>query len=247
MPYNSPGRFITFEGGEGVGKSTQIRLLAQKLRQKGFDVTTTREPGGSPGAEAVRHVLLTGAAEEFGTRFEATLFAAARADHVAQVIRPAIEDGRVVLCDRFMDSTRVYQGATGNLEANFVHALERLALNGLTPDLTILLDMPAETGLARARARDEPKSPDTRDGATVSGQEGAPVVPVSDRFEREDLAIHETRRQAFLDLAESEPDRFRTIDADQSVEAIASAVLIAVHSVLPKGAQASRKAGGQGT
>jgi dTMP kinase len=110
------GLFVTFEGGEGTGKSTQIRLLADRLRRRGVDVLVTREPGGSPGAEAVRHVILSGAAEEYGTRMEAVLFAAARNDHVEEIIRPALGSGAVVLCDRFMDSSRVYQGITGNLE-----------------------------------------------------------------------------------------------------------------------------------
>jgi dTMP kinase len=109
------GFFVTFEGGEGAGKSTQIRLLAERVRDQGYEVVTTREPGGSPGAEAVRHVLLSGAAEPFGPGLEALLFAAARADHVEQVIRPAVDRGAVVLCDRFVDSSRVYQGVTGDL------------------------------------------------------------------------------------------------------------------------------------
>ena len=110
------GLFITFEGGEGAGKSTQITRLAEKLRARGYDVLVTREPGGSPGAEAVRHVLLSGAAEPFGPQMEAMLFAAARSDHVEQVIRPAVERGAIVLCDRFLDSSRVYQGVTGDLD-----------------------------------------------------------------------------------------------------------------------------------
>ena len=123
----TPGFFITFEGGEGAGKSTQITRLADKLRAAGHDVLVTREPGGSPGAEAVRHVLLSGAAEPFGPKMEAVLFAAARSDHVEQVIRPAVERGVIVLCDRFLDSTRVYQGVTGNLDPPFVEALEKVA------------------------------------------------------------------------------------------------------------------------
>ncbi|MGP3409715.1 dTMP kinase, partial [Escherichia coli] len=116
------GLFVTFEGGEGAGKSTQIRRLAEALRRKGHDVLTTREPGGSPGAEALRHVLLSGAAETYGVRMEAILFAAARNDHVENVIRPALSKGFIVLCDRFMDSSRVYQGVTGNLEPDLIDA-----------------------------------------------------------------------------------------------------------------------------
>jgi dTMP kinase len=134
---NSTGRFITFEGGEGVGKSTQIHRLANVLRRRGHDVLVTREPGGSLGAEAVRHVLLSGAAEEFGVRMEAMLFAAARSDHIEEVIRPAVAEGTIVLCDRFMDSSRVYQGVTGNLEPQ-VHPVnlerDRHQRHGAGPD-----------------------------------------------------------------------------------------------------------------
>src|SRR5262249_28317962 len=143
------GLFVTFEGGEGAGKSTQIRRLAETLKARGHDVLVTREPGGSPGAEAVRHVLLSGAAEAFGTRMEAFLFAAARNDHFEEVIRPALLAGKVVLCDRFMDSSRVYQGITGNLEPDFIDALQRVAINGIVPDCTLILDIPAKVGLER--------------------------------------------------------------------------------------------------
>jgi dTMP kinase len=154
------GLFVTFEGGEGAGKSTQIRRLADQLRRRGHDVLMTREPGGSPGAEAVRHVLLSGAAEEFGVRMEAILFAAARNDHVEEVIRPALESGAVVLCDRFIDSSRVYQGVTGNLEPDYIEALQRVAINGVVPDCTLILDLPAEVGLKRARKRGADSAPD---------------------------------------------------------------------------------------
>ncbi|WP_099867768.1 dTMP kinase [Pararhizobium haloflavum] len=199
------GVFITFEGGEGAGKSTQIRLLARSLQERGHDVAVTREPGGSPGAEAVRHVLLSGAAEEFGVRMEAILFAAARCDHVEVFIRPALSRGTIVLCDRFMDSSRVYQGVTGNLDPRFMETLERVAVNGMVPDLTIILDLPAIEGLKRARQRGE-----------------ASAAP--DRFEKEAIATHEKRREAFLDLAEREPDRCKVVDALQPVDAIAAAI-----------------------
>ncbi len=165
------GLFVTFEGGEGAGKSTQIRRLADRLRRAGHDVLLTREPGGSPGAEAVRHVLLSGAAEAYGTRMEAILFAAARNDHVEEVIRPALKTGAIVLCDRFIDSSRVYQGATGNLDPDLIEALQRIAIDGVLPDCTIILDLPAEKGLERARRR---------------GGDAAP-----DRFEREEVETHE--------------------------------------------------------
>jgi dTMP kinase len=211
------GLFVTFEGGEGTGKSTQIRLLADRLRRLGVDVLTTREPGGSPGGEAVRHVLLSGAAEEYGTRVEAVLFAAARNDHVEEVIRPALVSGAVVLCDRFLDSSRVYQGITGNLEPAFIHNLERVAINGVMPDCTIILDLPAAEGLKRARAR--------------SANDGPATAP--DRFEKEELDTHEKRREAFLDIADNEPLRCRVVDASGTPEAIAEKVFSIVEPLLP--------------
>ncbi len=208
------GRFITFEGGEGAGKSTQIQCLANSLKRHGYDVVKTREPGGSPGAEAVRHVLLSGAAEEFGVRMEAILFAAARSDHVEELIRPAIDAGKIVLCDRFMDSSRVYQGVTGNLEPDFVAALERVAINGMVPDMTIILDLPAEVGLGRARSR--------------AG--GDNVKP--DRFEKEDVSVHENRREAFLDLAAREPERCKVVNGNRSPDEIAQEIEALVLSML---------------
>ncbi|HZG31583.1 dTMP kinase [Ensifer adhaerens] len=211
------GLFVTFEGGEGAGKSTQIRLLAERLRASGYDVVTTREPGGSAGAEAVRHVILSGAAEEFGVRMEAILFAAARNDHVEELIKPALSAGSVVLCDRFMDSSRVYQGVTGNLPHDFVANLERVAINGTVPDCTIIFDLPAEVGLARARRR-----------LDAIDRDATP-----DRFEREELETHKTRREAFLDIAAAEPFRCRIVDASGEVEAIAEAVYRIVEPMLP--------------
>lgn len=207
------GLFITFEGGEGAGKSTQMRLLAEALSARGYRVLTTREPGGSAGAEAVRHVLLSGAAESFGVRMEAILFAAARSDHVEEVIRPALEDGTIVLCDRFMDSSRVYQGVTGNLEPSFVETLERVAVNGVIPDCTIIFDLPAAIGLERARRRAANNSPD--------------------RFEKEQLETHEKRREAFLDIAATDSKRCRVVDANRPPAAIAADVLNLVKALLP--------------
>jgi dTMP kinase len=211
------GLFISFEGGEGAGKSTQIRLLAAALQRLGHDVLMTREPGGSPGAEAVRHVLLSGAAEAFGTRMEAILFAAARNDHVEEVIRPALMQGRIVLCDRFMDSSRVYQGVTGNLEPVFIEALQRIAVEGVVPDCTLILDLPASVGLERARRR----------GAAVA----AGTEP--DRFEKEEMETHEKRREAFLDIAAREPERCRVVNALQPPEAIAEEIIAIVSGLLP--------------
>ncbi|MCV9960350.1 dTMP kinase [Pararhizobium sp. BT-229] len=217
------GLFVTFEGGEGAGKSTQIRLLADSLRERGCAVLSTREPGGSPGAEAVRHVLLSGAAQDFGVRMEAMLFAAARSDHVEELIRPALLSGTVVLCDRFMDSSRVYQGVTGNLEPPFIEALERVAINGVVPDCTIIFDLPASVGLDRVRRR-----------AIVANAPAGQEVEL-DRFEKEELETHEKRREAFLDIARADPGRCHIVDATVSASEIAAAVLAIVEPLLPKG------------
>ncbi|MCE1238051.1 MAG: dTMP kinase [Hyphomicrobiales bacterium] len=197
------GRFITFEGGEGAGKSSQLAHLAERLRGRGLDVVLTREPGGSPGAECVRHALLGGAAEAFGPLAEACLFAAARADHVDRTIRPALERGAWVISDRFYDSSRVYQG-DGGVAKEMLRLLEAVAVEEVRPDLTLLLDVPALVGLDRAGAR--------RGGA------------IADRFEKEGLAVHERRRRAFLDLARAEPDRFAVIDATQSPSKVSEAI-----------------------
>ena len=196
------GLFITFEGGEGAGKSTQIGLLADHLRADGDDVLVTREPGGSPGAEAVRHVILSGAAEPFGPAMEALLFAAARNDHVEQVIRQALKVGQMVLCDRYIDSSRVYQGVTGNLDPDLMRAIERAAINGLMPDMTIILDLPAEVGLQRAHAR--------RGAGTA------------DRFEKETIDLHRKRRDAYLAIATAEPERCKVIAANRPADEIAA-------------------------
>ena len=206
------GFFITFEGGEGAGKSTQIARLAAKLRAKRFDTLVTREPGGSPGAEALRHVILSGAAEPFGPRMEALLFAAARSDHVEQVLRPAVERGMVVLCDRYLDSSRVYQGGTNPDDQAFVAALERIAINGMMPDMTLILDIDAEEGLRRATAR--------------RGEDSV------DRFEKETLAVHQQRRDAYLAIAANEPDRCIVIDASPNENDVDEVVPSAVFAAL---------------
>lgn len=198
------GLLITFEGGEGAGKSTQILALADHLRNQGFEVVVTREPGGSAGAEAVRHVILSGAAEAYGPAMEALLFAAARSDHIDQKIRPAIEAGQIVLCDRFIDSSRVYQGISGNLDPQFMQSVERIAIDGTMPDLTFILDIPADKGLARAGLR-----------------RGAEVA---DRFEKETIATHDARRQAFLAIAAREPQRCKVINADRTVAEISAEI-----------------------
>lgn len=216
------GFFITFEGGEGAGKSTQIERLARRMRAKKYDVLVTREPGGSPGAEAVRHVLLSGAAEPFGPKMEAILFAAARSDHVEQVIRPAVERGSIVLCDRFMDSSRVYQGVTGGLDLDFMRALEEVAINGMVPDLTLIFDIDPAEGLKRATAR-----------------RGAGDGP--DRFEKETLAVHQRRRDAFLAIAAAEPERCIVIDASADLDAVENVVTAAVFAALEARVPAQRK------
>ena len=217
------GIFITFEGGEGAGKSTQIKMLAAALRDRGRDVVMTREPGGSPGAEAVRHVLLSGAAEPFGPHMEALLFAAARSDHVEQVIRPAVERGAIVLCDRFMDSSRVYQGVTGNIEPDFMRSLEEVAINGMTPDLTIILDLDPEEGLRRAT---------TRRGDAEA-----------DRYEKEQLAIHQQRRKAFLDIAQAEPERCLVVNASQSKNSVAAEITLAVSDLVQRTGETGQEEG----
>jgi dTMP kinase len=201
------GKFITFEGGEGAGKSTQIKRLAERLEAAGHAVVVTREPGGTPTAEEIRRMLLAGVAEELGPDGEAVLFAAARADHVERVIRPALRAGKWVLSDRFSDSTRVYQAKA---DGGILSALDRVAVGRTKPDLTIILDLPVEVGLARAARRME-----------TSGDK-------PDRFERDEVALHETRRQAFLAIAKAEPDRCVAINAEQSEETAAHDIWQAV-------------------
>ncbi|MTH95945.1 dTMP kinase [Roseibium sp. RKSG952] len=204
------GHFITFEGGEGAGKSSQILRLKSRLEAKGIPVVVTREPGGSPGAEKIRDILLSGAARDLGPRGEAMLFAAARADHVDQTIRPALAKGSWVLCDRFADSTRVYQGEAG-VDDNYLQLLETAAVAGFWPELTILMDVPPEIGLKRVNDR-----------AKVSGNGGP------DRFETDGLPIHQRRRNLFLDLARGEPDRFVVIDGTRDIEHVTSDIWQAV-------------------
>lgn len=186
------GRFITFEGGEGSGKSTHAALLAKHLEHLDIGVVLTREPGGSAGAEIIRHILLSGIAKPLGAETEAILFAAARDDHVRKTIRPALLAGKWVICDRFIDSTRVYQGALGKVDAVLIRSLERVTVGAAMPDLTFLLDVPANVGLARAKRR--------RGGSST------------DRFEAESVEFHEALRRAYLVLAESEPKRCVVID-----------------------------------
>jgi dTMP kinase len=206
------GRFITFEGGEGSGKSTQVATLVKRLGTLGVGVMATREPGGSTGAEAIRHVLLSGAAQPLGAYAEAILFAAARDDHVSQTIRPALDRGQWVISDRFADSTRVYQGVLSNVDARLIARLETLTVGDVRPDLTFVLDLPAEVGLERAARR-------RGNGA-------------GDRFESEALDFHRKLREAYLELAAREPDRCAVIDATAAPDTVADAVWAVVNARL---------------
>ncbi|WP_448952340.1 dTMP kinase [Labrys neptuniae] len=204
------GRFITFEGGEGVGKSTQIRRLAAALEAMGIETLLTREPGGSPHAEELRQVLLSGGAKHFGPFAETILFYAARDDHLQVTIRPALDRGIWVLCDRFIDSTRAYQGVLGEIEPALIRSIERVVVGRTMPDLTLILDLPAREGLARVRSR----------GAAV------------DRFEGESLNFHEKLREAFRAIAEFEPRRCAIVDAAGSQDEVAAAILSVVRERL---------------
>ena len=198
------GRFITFEGGEGTGKSTHAALLASRIRSFGIGTLLTREPGGSPGAEVMRYILLSGAVRPLGANAEAVLFAAARDDHLTTLIRPALEQGKWVVCDRFADSTRIYQGVAGKVDPLAIRAMERIIVGDTKPDLTFILDVPAKEGLRRADKR--------------RGEGGA------DRFEGEALAFHERLRDGFLTLAANEPDRCVLIDATTPKEEVAEQI-----------------------
>jgi dTMP kinase len=198
------GRFITFEGGEGTGKSTQSGLLAERLRSLGIGLQLTREPGGSPGAEIIRHVLLSGAAKPLGAEVEAMLFAAARDEHLTSTIRPALARGQWVICDRFADSTRVYQGVLGRVDPRLIKSLERVTVGDTVPDLTLILDVPAEMGLRRASKR--------------RGKDKA------DRFEQESLKFHEKLRRAYRLIAASEPNRCALINTEEGEEAVADKI-----------------------
>jgi dTMP kinase len=202
------GKFITFEGGEGTGKSTQAAMLASRLETCGLGVQLTREPGGSPGAEIIRHVLLSGAAKPLGADVEAMLFAAARDDHVQCTIVPALQSGKWVVCDRFADSTRVYQGILGQVDQKLINVLERVSLGELSPDLTVILDLPVQVGLERAKQRRG--------------------IAQADRFEGEGAEFHEKLRDGYLTIAAREPDRCVVIDANASKETVANAIWRAV-------------------
>ena len=215
-PAEARGAFITFEGGEGAGKSTQVARLAAPLRARsGRGVCVTREPGGSARAEAVRAALLGGVAKPYGPFAEALLFSAARIDHLDRLIRPALHRGETVLCDRFIDSTRAYQGAAGGLDPGTIAALERVVVGPTRPDLTLILDLAPEAGLARAAGR------------------GARTGQGVDRFEAEALDFHVRLREAFLAIARAEPERCAVIDAGRDLDTVEAAIRHVVASRLP--------------
>ncbi|WP_034994890.1 dTMP kinase [Beijerinckia mobilis] len=207
-----PGYFITLEGGEGTGKSTQARKLVSLFEARGRKAIATREPGGSPDAEILRDILLSGVVKSLGPFAEALLFSAARIDHLDKTIRPALAKGITVISDRFSDSTRVYQGIAGNLDQRKVAMLERAVLNGFLPDLTMILDLPPKIGLERAAARRS---------AVADGE--AP-----DRFEAEELQFHRRVREAFRALADTEPRRCILINAEGSEEVVTQRLWAAI-------------------
>lgn len=208
------GHFITLEGGEGAGKSTLARALSERLDAAGVTARTTREPGGSPKAEAIREMILAGQARDYGSFAEALLFSAARIDHIDSLIRPALDRGEWVICDRFIDSTRVYQGVLGKLDKAVLAELEIVTISGLMPELTLILDLDPEIGLARAAKRRRP-------GEAI------------DRFEGETLAFHRNLRQAYLDIASAEPQRCAVLDATLPPEALAEAAWHILRARLP--------------
>jgi len=206
------GKFLSIEGGEGAGKSTQVRRLADELRARGLDVIVTREPGGSEGGEAIRDLLMQGEVKRWSSHTEALLFAAARADHVEKVIQPALGIGTWVISDRFIDSSRAYQGVAGGIDDAAVLALHGFGSRGLLPDRTLVLEVPPEIGAERAAARD---------GAAA------------DRFAARERAFHDDVAAAFRRFAAAEPDRVRLIDAGGDVETVAAGVIEAIADLLP--------------
>lgn len=206
------GKFITFEGGEGSGKSTHAATLAQRLKALDIDCVLTREPGGSTGAEIVRHIILSGIAKPLGAETETILFAAARDDHVRMTIEPALAAGKWVISDRFIDSTRVYQGALGKVDMKLIRGLERVTVGATMPDLTVVLDVPSNIGLARAKSR--------RGGGAT------------DRFEAESPEYHDDLRRGFLVLAEREPKRIVVIDGRAPRDVVAEKIWDAVENRL---------------
>lgn len=204
-------KFITLEGGEGVGKSTQLRALAEAIRAKGHSVVTTREPGGSPGAEAIRHLLMDGEADRWSPRAEALLFAAARADHVEKTIHPALARGDWVLCDRFVDSTRAYQGGAGGLSDADIMVLHGVGSRGLLPDRTLVLTLDLKEAGSRA---------ETRDGGKA------------DRFALQNIQYHQDVASAFEAMAAASPERFRLVSAAGGSDEVTARLISALGDLL---------------
>ena len=205
------GAFITFEGGEGAGKSTHIKRLAERLKAQSREVLLTREPGGTPGGEAIRALVVAGDVVRWSAEAEALLNYAARDAHLREAIRPALARGAIVLSDRFMDSTRAYQGYGGGCDMGLIDALERVVIGATRPKLTLVFDLDPELGLTRAKHRGEAED---------------------DRFERKGLDFHRRLREGFLDIARREPDRCRVLDAAKPVDEVAGDVWAAVSAVL---------------
>ncbi|WP_324695262.1 dTMP kinase [Novosphingobium aerophilum] len=210
----SRGKFIALEGGEGAGKSTQSRLLAEALRARGLDVVTTREPGGTGGAEAIRELLLHGDGDGWGARAEALLFAAARSDHVEKLIRPALARGAWVVCDRFLDSSRAYQGGGGGLSDGDIRTLHAIGSEGMLPDLTVLIEVSPSVAAKRLALRD---------------------VDGTDRIGGREATYHARVAQAFARFAEGEPARFARIDGDGTPEETRDRVLAALTGLMGEG------------
>ena len=204
------GRFITFEGGEGAGKTTQARLLVERLRAAGLDVIQTREPGGSPGAEEIRNIAVSGEADRWSPRTETLLMYAARSDHLERTIRPALAAGSWIVCDRVADSSRVYPGAGGGVSESLIEALDAAVVDGDQPDLTLVFDLPVDVGLERAFGR----------GLFET------------RFESKGVAFHQKLRDGFLDVAERHPDRCVVIDATGEVDEVSERLWAVVEARL---------------
>ena len=217
-PNRRPARFITFEGGEGVGKSTQVKRLVSNLAAASVEAVRTREPGGTAKAEAVRSFILQGRSESWGAGGEAVLFAAARLDHVNQLIAPNLAKGTWVISDRFCDSTRAYQGLTGGVDTKLIDVLEKLALDGHTPDLTIVLDMDPEVAFKRVAERA------IEDGLALTG----------DRFEKEEIDWHKRLRDGFLDIAKNNADRCVVLSANQAEESLEREIWSTVRNRFPE-------------
>jgi len=207
----SAGKFIALEGGEGAGKSTQARLLAAALQQRGIDAVLTREPGGTPGAEAIRALLLANEGDGWHPRAEALLFAAARSDHVERLIAPSLQQGRWVICDRFLDSSRAYQGGSGGLDDQELRQLHQIGSRGLLPDLTLLITVTPQIAAARLALRDEGRG---------------------DRIGSQPAEYHARVASAFMHFAQQEPDRFLAVDGDDTAEVTHNNVMRAVERIL---------------